>query len=85
MMLRDLSPELAGSTANGVLWFDCPRSGCEHQVRVPISQGPYHERDVGGGKVKVWQATGEFPDSLSLIPSVNVGCWHGFVQNGEVK
>lgn len=47
-------------------------------------------------KVKVWQASGTFPDTLTLAPSIDVIeadeqgnkkrtiCWHGFVRNGDV-
>ena len=28
--------------------------------------------------------TGAFPDSLTVNPSVNAGCWHGWIKNGEV-
>ena len=31
-----------------------------------------------------WKATGTTFEDLSLSPSVNAGCWHGFVTNGEI-
>ena len=102
MKLRDLNPHLKGRIADGVLSFDCPHPGCAHRVRVEISHAPYHERapHIGEARavkaVKVWQATGKFPDTLSLLPSIDIIeadeqgnkirtlCWHGFVTNGEV-
>lgn len=61
-----------------------------------ISDQPYHEEPGKDGKpVKVWQASGEFPDTLSLSPSVDIVelneqgekirtlCWHGHVTNGD--
>jgi hypothetical protein len=104
MRLRDLDPHLNGTVSDGVLSFNCPHPGCEHSVRVSISSAPYHERPPRGtmemmqknGMVKVWQASGEFPDSLSLAPSIDIIeadahgnkirtlCWHGFVTNGDV-
>jgi hypothetical protein len=84
-----------------VILFDCPKcGGTVHQVRVVISAEAYHERDPVAGehsdkKVKVWQASGHFPDAFTLVPSVNIvkkdgagnwitDCWHGFITNGEV-
>jgi hypothetical protein len=104
MMLRDLRPELVGTIADGVLYFDCPFPACQqsphgpHSVRVAISAAPFHERQPRptehgnkDGKVKVWQASGVFPDTLTLAPSVNLVddegqtiCWHGFITNGAV-
>jgi hypothetical protein len=109
MMLRDLSPELVGTIADGVLYFDCPFPACRqsphgpHSVRVPISSAPSHERSPrpgepaqSNGKVKVWQASGAFPDTLTITPSIDLIladkngnkirtlCWHGFITNGAV-
>lgn len=83
----------------------------KHKIRVAISAAPFHNRsyrreevhsavpaeyDEKYGKVKVWQASGQFPDTLTLAPSVDVVelneqgqkvrtiCWHGHIQNGEV-
>lgn len=101
--LTALDAKLIGSVADGYLSFDCPHPGCGHGLRVPISAAPFHEREPRGehdypraknGKVKVWQATGEFPETLSLQPSVHIAetddqgnvirtiCWHGHVTDG---
>lgn len=103
MRLAALDPELSGSLVDGILKFDCPFAACQargpHRIWVAVSSAPYHEREPRAGeaavvsrngKVKVWQATGEFPETVSLQPSVNLvddqgntTCWHGFVTNGE--
>ena len=31
-----------------------------------------------------WKVTGNSFEDLSLTPSVNAGCWHGFVTNGQI-
>lgn len=48
-------------------------------------------------KVKVWQALGNFSDSLTIQPSIDIIeadaqgnkirtlCWHGFITNGEIR
>jgi hypothetical protein len=83
MRLADLNPKLVGDLSRGFVIFDCP-VGHGHRFRVPIHAAPFGEVDG----VKHWQASGEFPDTLSLAPSVDasqVGCWHGFITNGEVR
>lgn len=106
MRLSDLNPEIDGTQgAIRVLVHDCPVCRT-HKVRTPISEQPYHEESYspkafwGNGterKRKIWQASGEFPETLTLSPSIdlveidpNTGakvrtlCWHGFIANGEV-
>lgn len=105
MRLTELDAELSGTLADGYLWFMCPFPGCSHGIRLPISSAPFHERDPRGehdyprarnGKVKVWQASGEFPESLTIQPSVDICemneagekirtiCWHGHITNGAI-
>ena len=59
MKLRDLDPKLDGEVARGILEFDCPL-GHPHTIQVPI--GSMCER--------AWASSGEFPDSLTLSPSI---------------
>ena len=101
--LSDLDPRMKSSWVDGeaVIYFDCPVCRDRHQVRVVVSEQPYHERDPVAPhehterKVKVWQASGHFPDAFTLTPSVNIvkkdeagtevtDCWHGHITNGEV-
>ncbi len=72
MNLVDLNGKLAG----GYLVFDCPACR-DHKIRVPLApmQGPNGHS---------WQHSGEFP-ALTLTPSVDAGCWHGFVSMGFVS
>lgn len=48
---------------------------------VPDDSGS-HNRD---GKPSRWQVSGAGFDNLTLQPSIDCGCWHGFVTNGEAK
>lgn len=83
MRLADLAPRLEGSLAHGALDFECPTPGHTHRIRVLVGTAT-GTRD---GE-KVWAATGTFPDSVSLYPSVDAskaGCWHGYITNGEVR
>lgn len=107
--LADLDPVLKGTVEDGFLRFDCPHPGCTHQVGVYISAAPFHTRELREHervfenpagpipKVKVWQASGEFPDTLTLQPSIDLIeadedgnkirtlCWHGFITDGEIR
>lgn len=74
MKLRDLQPRFNGR----FLVFDCPCGKCGGRIRVALAP----QQDSQG---QAWNYTGEFPDSLSLTPSVNAGCWHGYITNGEVR
>jgi hypothetical protein len=78
MRLRDLDPKLSDS---GWLRINCPVCVGDkaHSLRIPLF--PAHTSDG-----KSWQRTGEFPDTLTVTPSVNFGsgCWHGNISNGEV-
>lgn len=108
MKLRDLNPELTGTLDAGAVWHDCPvcKGDDAHSVRTPVTRQPFHEesytplahwKNGTERKRKFWQATGEFPDTLTLSPSINIvevdpdtgavirtRCWHGFISNGEV-
>lgn len=76
MTLRDLNPKLSG----GFLRFDCPvctANDNAHKIRVPLAPAT----DRFG---QSWQHTGEYPDTLTLRPSIDAGCWHGHITNGEI-
>lgn len=75
--LSDLDPKLAG----GFLRFDCPAcslNGNAHGIRVPLLP----QIDRFG---QSWGHSGEFPDSLTLTPSIDAGCLHGHIVNGEIR
>ena len=85
MKLADLDPKLQGTLDDGFVIFDCPFPGHTHRQYVKVHRAPFAK--VNGQNT--WEARGEFPDTLSLFPSVNADspsypCWHGFITNGEV-
>lgn len=73
--LSALEPNLK----EGFLSFWCPvcRDDSAHKIRVPLA--PTKDRYE-----QSWQHSGECPDTLTLTPSVDAGCWHGYIQNGEL-
>lgn len=79
--------------AQGLVLF-CPcQYGTDqgHGLVVPFKNAPEHNFGVvarDGITRPKWETTGSSLDDLSLNPSVDVGtpsCWHGWIQNGEVK
>lgn len=76
MKLKDLDAKLN----ENVLTFDCPscKDQNAHKIRVPLS--PATDRHG-----QSWNHGGEFPETLTLQPSVDAGCWHGWITNGEVR
>lgn len=71
MRLSELDPKITADT----LRFDCPAClGTSHQhgIRIPM---------VGGD----WTVSGDFPDAITVHPSIDAGCWHGFIKNGEIS
>lgn len=108
MRLSELHAEMTGTLEDGAVWHDCPvcKGDASHRVRTPVTRQPFHELSYdppqhwGNGterKRKFWQATGEFPETLTLSPSINIvevdeetgavlgtRCWHGHIQNGAV-
>lgn len=70
-----------------VLLFTCPRDGCTLAVRFTRDQEPHALDDDRF----VWRASGLFPDTFTLTPSVDVkeckggpSHWHGHVTGGNV-
>lgn len=72
--------------------FECPRhhhTPHEDFLGVwfanPIDGGPPAPPD--GTNTARWQRAGDTFETLTLTPSVDcsqVGCWHGFIRNGEI-
>lgn len=97
MRLADLSPDLLrvcddGSyrvvgmlcEAHGIM-FDCPQ--CDgvkaHSICVWFADRGAPEGEEPAAR---WGASGTGLDNLTLHPSINViGCWHGWVREGEVS
>jgi len=95
--LASLDAEFIVATGNGT-WFhtrerehgasglllDCP-CGAGHKLAVwfsnPLAPAPAaHETEHPLAR---WQRTGETLDTLTIHPSVNAPCWHGWIQNGQ--
>ena len=69
------------SDADGILLL-CPCGGGHELLlwfagrpRVPAKARPVHR----------WQAEGATIGTLTLSPSVNARCWHGWIRNGNAE
>lgn len=83
------------------VYFTCPVHGGHCLIGVAFTRGAPFEFKVklsDKRTTKVWQATGEFPDSFTLTPSIHVHDtlasveggeskthYHGHLSNGEAK
>jgi hypothetical protein len=68
MKLTDLNPCCYNET---VFSMDCPCGKCGTRIR--IYTGPKIETSPGGRPV--WKASGTFPDTLTLEPSILIHPW----------
>lgn len=83
---EDYEPAENVTTAQGMV-FVCPgcyrkNGGIEgtHSILVWFSfRGVPVAMTPGPGR---WRVSGSNLKTLSLQPSVNCGCWHGFIKNG---
>lgn len=84
-------PDLAHS--QGIV-FLCP--ACFAKNNGPVGthgiEVSFHGRGVldhqgshnTAGNSSRWQVSGNGYSDLSLHPSIDCGCWHGFIKNGDV-
>lgn len=81
--LVELNPNMIGD----VLILDCPCGVCVSRIRVHVGK-----KQEKRGEVCYWSMEGEFPDTLSLAPSIRVTpskedqClgWKGWIIKGMV-
>lgn len=78
MLLSEFDPQWKEGV-NGELilkmWCPCGRKS-RHRIRVPITT------------VKVetpWRRNGPSFGALTIAPSIDTGCWHGFIEDGQVR
>ena len=84
--LCDLHPKLVGllrpCSGEGIL-FDCPKCGPGHRLAV------YFDNPIDGQPPAAWQTpkwvrTGESFEELTIEPSIQYPCFHGWVEDGQV-
>lgn len=85
--LTDLHPEFIGclrpgpASGEGVT-FDCPACGPKHRL-VAYFSNPLDGQPPNGWTPK-WERDGTEFSALTVGPSLQYGCWHGWVEGGMV-
>lgn len=57
------------------MWCPCGRKA-RHRIRVPVTTAKLETP---------WRRNGPSFTVLTIAPSVDTGCWHGVIEDGEVK
>jgi hypothetical protein len=82
--LKDLHPKFIGTlrpeSGEGIQ-FDCPSCGPSHQL-VAYFENPLDGLAVASWTPK-WKRIGEEFDVLSIEPSLEYPCWHGWIEEGR--
>lgn len=92
-LARIVTPKPSMLAARGV-WFLCPACFQKNggAVGTHLVEATFRGRNVpdhmgsqskNGGPSR-WDVSGTGLDDLTLQPSIDCGCWHGYVTNGEV-
>lgn len=85
--LTELNPQWAGvlrpaaQSGEGVT-FDCPKCGPGHRL-CAYFKNPVDGLEPNGWTPK-WERTGETFLDLTISPSIDYGCFHGWVEDGRV-
>ena len=72
--------------AQGVA-FECPACEPRHLVVVGFAGrglADHQASQARGGGPSRWSVAGAGLGDLTLAPSIDCGCWHGWIRNGEV-
>jgi hypothetical protein len=83
MKLSELNPKLSDT---GMLRFECPACtprGMTHSIRIALV-GSNHNVTKWDHNLSGWDDP-KFPDTLTLYPSVDAGCWHGHIRDWAVQ
>lgn len=86
--LTDLNPEWLGvlrPKSGEQLQFDCPKCGPKHRLIAYFSNpldgqppAPWHDVE------KIWKREGDTFEALTIAPSLQYPCFHGWVEHGLV-
>lgn len=83
--LTDLNPKFTGCLrpdSGEQMQFDCPACGPGHRLSAYF-QNPIDGGEANGWTPK-WERSGETFEELTITPSIDYGCFHGWVEDGRV-
>ena len=83
--LTDLNPKWLGqlrpNSGEGIS-LDCPKCGPKHML-VAYFDNPVDGQDAAPWGDK-WHREGEELETLTISPSIQYPCFHGWIENGQV-
>lgn len=65
------------------LSFDCPVCGPKHRLQVFFSN-PLDGQSTASWQRQTWKRIGESFDALTIEPSIQYLCFHGWIEDGQV-
>ena len=84
--LLDLNPKWRGLLRPGSgdgITFDCPKCGPSHNLAVYFSN-PVDGQDAAPWQNPQWKRTNDEFASLTVEPSLEYPCFHGWIEDGNV-
>lgn len=84
--LAKLNPVWAGllrpDSGEGMT-LDCPQCGPTHRLCVYFSN-PIDGKEAAPWQNPVWKRTGESFETITIEPSIQYPCFHGWIEEGQV-
>jgi hypothetical protein len=84
--LTEFNPEFVGilrqNSGEGIS-FDCPVCGSNHRL-VAYFDVPVDGKEKAVWQTTVWKRSGSSFNDLTLEPSIQYPCFHGWIENGQV-
>ncbi len=65
------------------LTFDCPTCGPGHKLAIYFSN-PVDGNSAASWQDPTWKREGETFDSLTVEPSIQYPCFHGWIEDGKI-
>lgn len=85
--LTELNPEWTGvmrqNSGEGIV-FDCPACGPRHRLAAYFSNPLDGKEHLPRPQNQIWQRDGKTFETLTISPSIDYGCFHGWVERGWV-
>lgn len=63
--------------------FDCPTCGPKHRL-VAYFKNPLDGNPAADWPDTLWQRNGDDASHLTVTPSIDYPCWHGWIERGRV-
>jgi hypothetical protein len=84
--LAEFNPQWCGllrPSSGEALELDCPKCGPSHRLRVNFSN-PVDGQPPAAWLNPTWKREGATFDTLTIEPSIQYPCFHGWIEDGQV-